>query len=121
MADIEWGEPVITGRVPEDENIPSYWSQISGYWANWWGEDDFETFKSDWSKSETSAKVDKVLAAVEEPAKKVVVAANNWLGYAADPEKIQDTLKTVAVIVVVLGVVYALATVVPLVKPLVSK
>lgn len=86
--------------------------------GEWWGADIVDRMLASYAKSDFSETVDSGLQKAKTQADKITNAADKWLGYASDPANIQSTLNTVMVIVVVLGVVYVLATVAPLLRPL---
>lgn len=69
-----------------------------------------------YSKSSVSDSVDKGLASAKTTTDKFATAANNWLGYASDPAKLESALTMVTVIVCVLGGVYVLALVAPVLR-----
>jgi len=117
------GEPDITERVPMGGvDWHAGWEgakEVTGW--NWlWGtsEDYYNKAVETYAKSDLSAAVDTGLAKAQEIEAPIAAGAKNWLGYASDPSKIQATLQTVMVIVIVLGIVYVLATVAPLLRPI---
>ncbi len=117
--EITFGEPVIIDRVPAEE---------PGFLARWWG--GIEATAEEWtdkamyaySKTDVSAGVDTSLATAETAAKSAQASidaakasANKFLGYVSDPEKLEGVLTKVFVIVIILGIVYVLAMVAPLI------
>lgn len=115
--DVQIGEPTITGRVSTEEK--SLWAQ---FWDG--AEAKAEDFKDEilygYSKTDVSAGVDVVLSQAEKNAadvaegvKKAKAAADRWGGFISDPERLEGVLKTVMVIVIILGVVYVIAVLSP--------
>ena len=115
MATITFGEPVITERVPADKEP----GLLDSFWG--WVETKEDEALNWYSHTEASNTADAVLADVKEKNDALQKSAKDWMGYLGDPNKIQGTLNTVMIIVVVLGVVYVIANVAPLIRPLVSK
>lgn len=116
-----------TGGTNDGKAQPPYQGPgASGAWsgngvdANWWGVADSYVDKAldSYSKSAFSDSVDKGLSSAKQTTDKLATAANNWLGYASDPSNLQNALVMVTVIVVVLGVVYVIATFAPAIRGL---
>ncbi len=110
---------VIVSRTPAEE---------PGFLARWWGgieaqaEEWTDTALYAYSRTETSDKVDSTLATAEAAANKAQASidsakasASKFLGYVTDPEKLDGVLTKVFVIVIILGIVYVLAMVAPLI------
>lgn len=119
MASVEVtiGEPVITSRTPQEKGWLQGWYDEATEWV----EDKTDDVLLAYSRTEFSDNADSVANTAQDQIERTKTAANNWLGYLNDPAKLDSTLKTVAVIVVVLGIVYVIATVAPIIRPLAAR
>lgn len=94
-------------------------SETRAWWG--WGEEYLDKALDSYSKSSVSDSVDKGLASAKTTTDKLATAANNWLGYASDPAKLESALTMVTVIVCVLGGVYVLAMIAPVLRGVSAK
>lgn len=84
----------------------------------YWGEEYIDRALLTYSKTDTSATIDKGLTKAQTVTDKLVDSTNKWLGYFSDPDKIENVLKMATVIVVILGVVYVIAVLSPVIAGL---
>lgn len=111
--DVTVGEAIITERVPAVQ---------PGWLRSWWNgiedaaESAADSLLYDYSRTEISGDLDKGLAVAAERVDAAKAAADRWGGFLGDPAKVEGVVRMVMITVIVLGIVYVIAVLAPMLQ-----